>query len=395
MKYFNAPIRLIQLSLLFLAVLTCAGCHSFVEKKFNQCDNMTPPKVSNEIQKLHSGLIIADMHADTLLWKRNILERYDYGHLDLPRAIDANLAFQVFGVVTKTPKNQNMQSNDSDTDQIKLAAILQGWPMRCWNSLLERALYQAKKLNEYAEASQGRFMMVNNQDDLSYLLEQRDAGNKLIGGFCGLEGIHALEGNLNNIDKLYDVGFRMIGLLHFFYNKAGGSAHGLVKGGLTEFGIELVKAVQKKGMVLDLVHSSPKVIDDVLKISTAPVVSSHTGVKGTCDSIRNLSDEQIKGIASTGGIIGIALFEKALCGSSVEDTAKAMRYTADLVGVDHVGLGSDFDGAVKTSIDVTGLPTLTEALVKQGFSSEEIRKIMGGNLIRVLKETLKKRAIKL
>ncbi len=394
MKYDSAPTRLIQLSILFLSVLTVAGCHSMVEKKFNRCENMTPPEVSQEIQKLHSELIITDMHADTLLWKRDFLERSDYGHLDLPRAIDANLAFQVFGVVTKTPKNQNIQSNDSDTDNIKLLTIIQGWPMRCWSSLFERALYQAEKLNEYAEASEGRFMMVKDQEDLSYLLEQRHAGNKLLGGFCGLEGVHALEGDLNNLDKLYDAGFRMIGLLHFFDNEAGGSAHGLVKGGLTEFGTNLVKAVQKKGMVIDLVHSSPTVIDDVLKISTAPVVSSHTGVKGTCDNMRNLSDEQIKGIAETGGIIGIALFEKALCGSSIEDTARAIRYTADLVGVEHVGLGSDFDGAVKTSIDITGLPTLTEALIKQGFSNEEIRKIMGGNLIRVLKETLKKRTIK-
>jgi len=103
------------------------------------------------------------------------------------------------------------------------------------------------------------------------------------------------------------------------------------------------------------------VISDVLEISTRPVVVSHTGVKGTCNNARNLSDEQLKGIAKTGGIIGIGYWETAVCGRDAKAIARAIRYTANVAGVDHVALGSDFDGAVTEPFDTTGLvksPTL-------------------------------------
>lgn len=143
-------------------------------------------------------------------------------------------------------------------------------------------------------------------------------------------------------------------------------------------------------MVLDLAHASPRVIDDVWEMTTAPVVASHTGVRGTCDNQRNLSDDHVRRIAATGGLIGIAMFETAVCGNTLDDTACAMRYSADLVGVDHVAVGSDFDGAITAPIDASGMALLTEALVGQGFTEEEIAKIMGGNVLRVLREVLPK-----
>jgi microsomal dipeptidase-like Zn-dependent dipeptidase len=126
------------------------------------------------------------------------------------------------------------------------------------------------------------------------------------------------------------------------------------------------------------------VISDVLEISTKPVVVSHTGVKGTCDNARNLSDEQLKGIAKTGGLIGIGYWETAVCGRDAKAIARAIRYTANVAGVDHVALGSDFDGAVAEPFDTTGLALITEALIGEGFTDDEIKLIMGGNAIRVL-----------
>ena len=156
-----------------------------------------------------------------------------------------------------------------------------------------------------------------------------------VGALLGLEGVHA-EGSLSNLDKLYEAGFRQIGLAHLFDNEAAGSGQGVNKGGLTPFGRSLVKRIQEKHRVIDLAHASAQAIDDVLAITTAPGVVSHTGVKGDCNSPRNLSDAEVKGIAATGGVIGIALFEPAVCGARFEDTARAMRYLADLVGVEHV-----------------------------------------------------------
>jgi microsomal dipeptidase-like Zn-dependent dipeptidase len=120
------------------------------------------------------------------------------------------------------------------------------------------------------------------------------------------------------------------------------------------------------------------------------VVVSHTGVKGTCDNTRNLSDDELTGVAKTGGVIGIGYWEQATCGSDAKAVARAIRYATNLVGVDHVGLGSDFDGAITAPFDATGLVLITDALIEQGFNDQEIKMIMGGNTLRVLKDSLPK-----
>ncbi|VAW28193.1 hypothetical protein MNBD_BACTEROID06-1701, partial [hydrothermal vent metagenome] len=126
--------------------------------------------------------------------------------------------------------------------------------------------------------------------------------------------------------------------------------------------------------------ASPALIKDVLKLATRPVLVSHTGVKGTCNNLRNLSDAHIKGIAANGGLIGIAVFEAAVCGTNAAATAKAIKYTTNLVGVKHVGLGTDFDGAIPAHFDVTGFPLLVDELLKLGYSNSDIAAIMGGNI---------------
>ena len=141
-------------------------------------------------------------------------------------------------------------------------------------------------------------------------------------------------------------------------------------------------------MFVDVAHASAKTIDDVLAIATRPVVVSHTGVKGTCDNQRNLSDDQLRRIAATGGIIGIGFWDTAVCGEDARSIAKAIKYAVDIVGVDHVGLGSDFDGSVKAPFDTSGEALITEALINEGFSDEDIAKIMGGNILKLLSEGL-------
>ena len=175
---------------------------------------------------------------------------------------------------------------------------------------------------------------------------------------------------------------------HFFDTDIGGSAHGIEKGGLTDKGKEMVRRMEAKRMIVDIAHASAKMIDDVLGYATRPVLVSHSGVKGTCDNQRNLSDEQLKGIARTGGVIGIGFWDTAVCGTDAKAIARAIRYTANLVGVDHVGLGSDFDGAVVTPFDTTGLVQITDALLAEGFNDEEIGRIMGRNVLRLLIQNL-------
>ena len=349
---------------------------------------MKPPYHANPVaEQLHQDLLIADLHADTMLWDRNLLERGSYGHVDLPRLQEGNVGLQVFSVVTKVPFFLKLDNNKDSPDVITLLAKLQDWPKKARSSLLERAVYQGEKLHDWIHKSDGALKLITDKKDLQDLLAARDQGEQVIGALLALEGVHALEGDPANLDRLYDLGFRMIGLNHLFDNEMAGSAHGLKKGGLTMSGRELVLRAQASGMIIDLAHASPQAIVDTLNIVIKPVIVSHTGVRGTCDTVRNLSDSQVREIAATGGVIGIGLFKYATCGKRLEDTVKAMRYVADLVGVQHVALGSDFDGS-KAVINAGGLVLLTSAMLDAKFTKDEITAIMGGNVLRVLQQTL-------
>ena len=137
-----------------------------------------------------------------------------------------------------------------------------------------------------------------------------------------------------------------------------------------------------------MAHASSQTIDEVLQITHRPVLVSHTGVQGTCDNARNLSDRQLQQIAKANGVIGIDFWKTAVCGEDVSAIVRAIRYVVDRVGVDYVSLGSDFDGAVRMPFDVTHLGQITEALQKEGFTETDIRKMMGLNVIRLLQQIL-------
>lgn len=180
----------------------------------------------------------------------------------------------------------------------------------------------------------------------------------------------------------------MLGLAHLFDNDMIGSTHGVTRHGLTDKGHAMLKRAMSLGMIIDLAHTSPKAIDEVLAIVDRPVVSSHGGVQGTCAGVRNLSDSHIRGIAATNGLVGIGLYSMATCGKTLQDTVRAIRHVVEQVGIEHVALGSDFDGATETVMDASGLALLTEALQQDGFTNTEIRAIMGDNAIRVFQNTL-------
>ena len=383
---------LITLAVILLLLL---GAFFFVlpaqlEKRLNASLNPPPYLASERAVELHKRLLVADLHADSLLWDRDLLDHATRGHVDVPRLIEGNVALQSFTVVTKTPYvwKMNIERNDDSTDNITILAIAQRWPTATWSSLTQRALYQAKKLQDTAARSGGKFTLIKTAAELSSYLDRRITEPHITAGFLGIEGAQALDGNLDNIDALFDAGFRMMSPSHFFDTNIGGSAHGVDKSGLTDKGKEMIRRMEAKHMIVDVAHASAKTIDDVLALATRAVLVSHGGVKGTCDNQRNLSDEQLKGVARTGGVIGIGYWDTAVCGTDAKAIAAAIRYAANLVGADHVGLGSDFDGAVVTPFDTTGLVQITDALLAEGFTDEEIGKIMGRNVLRLLIQNL-------
>lgn len=344
--------------------------------------------VSSGARTLHERLTIVDLHADTLLWRRSLLERAGRGHVDLPRLQSGGVALQIFSSVTKTPKGQNYDANDAASDNITLLAVAQLQPVRTWNSLLERSLWHAEKLDRAVIASEGLLWRIRTPADLDRLLADRAEGRPVTGALLSTEGAHNLEGQLNNLDKLHAAGFRMMGLVHFFDNDVGGSMHGLRKGGLTPFGARLVAEMEQRGIIVDLAHASRQTFFDVLKIARRPVVVSHGGIKATCNTPRNLDAEQLLALKANGGMIGIGYWDAAVCAPTPQATARAIATAVRIMGVDHVGLGSDFDGAVTTGFDTSQLRAITQALLDAGLADYDIEQVMGGNAMRLLRAGL-------
>jgi membrane dipeptidase len=292
---------------------------------------------------------------------------------------------QLFSSVSKTPKGQNYDGNGADTDNITLLTIAQLQPVRTWSSLVERSLYHAEKLDRFARNNGSQLRTVMQPVHIDVVLKVRGRGKNLVGAMLTIEGLQNLEGKASNLDRLYDAGFRMAGLTHFFDNELAGSMHGLKKGGLTPFGRDIVRRMEEKGMIVDIAHCSEQCVIEIIAMARRPLVSSHGGVQATCKVNRNLSDEHIRGVARTGGIIGIGYWDAAICDTSPRAAAKAMKHVRDLVGIEHVALGSDYDGATTVRFDTSQLVQVTQALLDEGFSEAEIRAVMGENALRVIR----------
>jgi membrane dipeptidase len=379
----------IPLALLGIAAISFFGIlPGYVESQMNAIDGKPLIKVSEEAKKLHKTLTIVDLHSDSLMWDRDLNDRASRGHMDLPRLQDGNVALQLFSSVSKTPKGQNYDGNGADTDNITLLTIAQLQPVKTWSSLVERSLYHAQKLHSSVGGSNGGLVTINTAAQLDEMLERRQGKNRPVGAMLTIEGLQNLEGKEANLDRLYDAGFRMASLTHFFDNELGGSMHGLKKGGLTAFGRDIVGRMEAKGMIVDIAHLSHTGVAEVLAMAKRPVVSSHGGVQATCKVNRNLTDGEIKGVAKTGGVVGIGYWDAAICDTSPHAAAKAMKHVRDLVGIQYVALGSDYDGATTVRFDTSQLVQITQALMDEGFTEAEIRAVMGENALRVIRAGL-------
>ena len=375
----------ITLALAVAAVLlVLAVAPAQVERSMNVVLPHAPWPVGARAARLHETLRIADWHSDSLLWKRDITERADRGHVDLPRLREGNVTLQVFTAVTKSPAGQNYEENTGESDNITLLAVAQGWPPRTWTSLTERALYQAEKLHGFAAAAPEALVVVTDRAGLEAALAARAAGPAPTIGLLGIEGMHALDGDAANLDRLWDAGYRVFGLQHFFDNALGGSLHGQSDAGLTDFGREIVTEIERRGGIVDLAHSSPQVVREVLALTTRPPIVSHTGLYGACASARNIPDALMADIAERGGLVGIGYWDGAVCDPAPESVVGTFRYGSDLLGTGALSLGSDYDGSTTVAFDTSELAVLTQGLIDAGFEDDEIRDLMGENTLRFL-----------
>ena len=335
--------------------------------------------VSEKVRIFHNNAFVADLHADALLWGRDLRKRHKYGHVDLPRLREGGVDLQVFGVVSQVPKpvkpGQAIYGNDSDVLPLLFFASLRR--PSTWFSPKERALVQAEELTD-----------LSREASFSLVLQKDDLFQEGLKGLLALEGMQALEESEESLLELYTAGYRMMGLVHFFDNEVAGASWGVGREGLTEMGRRIIPQMEKLGITVDLAHTSTAAFSEALELATKPVVVSHGGVSGTCPDVRNLTDNQLRAVAENGGVVGIGYWKNAICDVSLQGIVSAIRHAVEIAGIDHVGLGSDFDGDVKTPFDTSGLPMLTQALFDSGLSESEVKKILGGNVRRVLAENL-------
>lgn len=387
--------RWVRRTLIGLAVVVPVGAVAFfalapglVERSMNKVVDADLPEPTPQTLALHDTLAIADMHSDTLMWDRDLLERSSRGHMDLPRLQDGNVALQVFSSVSKSPKGQNYDANSADSDNITLLTIAQLQPPRTWNSLLERSLYHADKLATAAADSDGQLRVIRTRGDLETLLADRTAGQNVTGALFSVEGLQNLEGRIENFDRLYDAGMRMAGFAHFFDNEAVGSMHGEEKGGLTDLGREAFAEMERRGVIVDIAHASHPAIAEMLSLATRPVVASHGGVQATCNVNRNLTDDEIRGVAATGGVVGIGYWDAAVCELTPAAVVDALEHVIAVGGIETAALGSDYDGSTTVAWDTSRIAVITQELRDRGHGDDEIRAIMGGNTLRVMAQVL-------
>ncbi len=355
-------------------------------------------------RQLHESLFLADLHADCLKWDRDLLTWSDYGHADVPRLKAGNTALQVFAMVTHSPVNfpwRDCLSADAPNHAAWLA-LVQGRPFR---STRGRAFYQMDLFWDAVHRSRlsdgTELRPILNASELLALIAARSEGQDVMGGMLALEGGHWVgqydpgPGVVTaEIQRLYDRGLRLFAPVHRFDNPLGGSSEGCARYGLTPAGEVALQVAEEHGMVIDLAHASEDLIQDAARLLKKPFIVSHTGVRAVCEGPpclpdRNMSDDSIRAVLDSGGLIGIGYWGMAV-GQGVANIPRVMAHIMEIAeqrglnGADHVALGSDFDGSVATQISADELVVLTATLRAAGFDREVIARIAGRNVCRLL-----------
>ncbi|NPA43254.1 MAG: amidohydrolase family protein [Chlorobi bacterium] len=381
----------ILFGLFYLYTLLHVGLPEYMLAAYNRpvMRGPYPPPADPRVRALWDSLpFTADWHGDALLWGTSLNRTHKGGMVNIPWLRETKPHLQMFTIVTKVPHRLSYARNSSEGDKLTLPFILSGRDPRAWFSLKGRVLEQTRRLKGEVRRSRGFLRLITDRRELEAWRKDAEEGRQTAGALMGIEGLHCLEGDIRNLDLFFDEGIRMASPFHLFDNELGGSAHGLGHKGLTPFGKRVIRRMDSLGMIIDVAHASPRAIDDILAVTKGPLVCSHTGAQAVCPHLRNLEDRHIRAIAERDGLIGVGFFHPAVCRADYDEVARTIRHIAEVAGIDHVALGSDFDGAVTTPTDVRGLSLLAEALARHGFSDEEIRKIMYENTYRFLSQNL-------
>jgi membrane dipeptidase len=320
--------------------------------------------------QLHFGSIVFDAHCDFLHHAsrdgRRFDERLNVGCVDFPRLTQGGVTAQIF-------------------------AIWDDW------AELERdcaptqaSLQQVAAFHRMLDLCSDRFELATRAADV----ESAKAGERIV-GILSLEGSEPLAGDVELLSIFYQLGVRNLGLTWDYANLAADGVGVADPGGLTDFGREVVREANRLGIMVDIAHLPPQGVDDVLQATQGPIIDSHANAHALCSHRRNLTDAQLDAVAANGGVVCVAFVPKFITQdetqSNLEGVLNHIDYIVRRIGVDHVGLGSDFDGyqgVTRGLEDVSHLPALTAGLVVRGYDKASVRQILGLNLLRVFRQVV-------
>jgi membrane dipeptidase len=320
---------------------------------------------------------LADAHADSLMWNRDLTLASSKGHVDFPRLLEAGARLQCFTVVTR---------GLPVIDGFALFARSRGWPAHARASEWTRCTWQLDRLAHFCRQSSGAASIAGTR---AQLIANQAAGR--LSAVVGVEGAHALEGKVERVQALFERGVRFLSLTHLANNELGGTSsrfHG--NRPVTPLGREVLEAMASAGMSLDLSHASPAMLPELLAYRGG-VFISHTGVSGVKPLWRNVGDEVLKAVADRGGVVGILFAPGYLGGRSLTQLVRHLRHALQVMGEDGVALGSDFDGLVRLSDglhDARDLPKVAQALLEAKVSEAVVDKVCFQNLHRFFARTL-------
>ncbi|MDP2957971.1 MAG: dipeptidase, partial [Longimicrobiales bacterium] len=330
---------------------------------------------------------------------RSFLERSDRGHLDLPRAREGGLAGGFFAIFSANPGWEPVIRPLVGPGGVEVPGgrVVDLPPRLDRRTALSYTMSVMSDLFRWEEASGGAMKVVRTAGEL-----ERCLADGTFAAVLHIEGVEALDTRLEALDVFFHAGLRSLGPV---WSRPNAFGHGVpfdfprgpdTGPGLTPAGKRLVRACNRLGVLVDLSHLTEAGFWDVARLSDAPLVATHSCAWSLCPSPRNLTDAQLDAIESSGGVVGINYHKGFLradgdhrAPASLTEIVRHARCVADRIGVEHVALGSDFDGATMPDdlADVTGLPRLVEALRGGGFGESDLRLVGTGNWVRVLRAT--------
>ncbi len=331
-----------------------------------------------DIEALHRRVAVADGHADSLMWNRDLTVESRAGHVDFPRLAAAGVKLQCFTIVTR---------GLPIIDGFSLFARKQGWPAHARADEWSRCAWQLDRLAHFCEVSRGAAAIVGATSQLEGNLREGR-----LSAIIGIEGGHALGGQVERVAALYARGVRFMSLTHLSNNELGGTSTPLSGNRpLTPHGRDVLDAMGEVGMALDVAHASPAMLPELLAHPKARPFCSHAGVQGATALWRNLSDQTLKAIADRGGVVGVIFAPQFLGGRTLAHLARHLEHAVNVMGEDGVALGSDFDGMIplpQGMRDVRDLPKLTRVLLERGMPVRVVEKVLGENYRRFFGELL-------